>query len=279
MSLSLQAIQSEERLLAVYSFMDALPFPYDYRPKYPLWRTSLLEDTDGAGVPLFQSTTLVGAYDQGRLLGFSQYGFADPRQGGYPVLRLLYFDPACPDAGEALLHAALEALSGHGRIYAFFHYFGMSCYGRHGKLSCRFDHVHRLLLDNGFAIEHENLFYSSLLERAPEPPSSLSLCWEPLSLGRERRGVFFLNGREIGDCEVHFLQDAPVAYLRWIGMQKGLQHQGLGTRCMQTLRHDLFAKGIRRLDTDTALQNLPAQGFYAKTAFSAPTLTRSYLIP
>lgn len=63
-----------------------------------------------------------------------------------------------------LLNEALKAISDTSeRIYAFFHYFGMSCYARHGKLFEGFGHIHDLMRQNVFSIEHENVFYASFL--------------------------------------------------------------------------------------------------------------------
>lgn len=45
---------------------------------------------------------------------------------------------------------------------------------------------------------------------------------------------------------------------------------------MQALKGCLFAKGIRRFDTDTALSNLAAQHYYEKKHFTREGITRSY---
>ncbi len=51
----------------------------------------------------------------------------------------------------------------HRQIYAFLHYFDISCYAHHSKSFEKFEHIHNLLAENSFTIEHENMFYSSKL--------------------------------------------------------------------------------------------------------------------
>ena len=78
--------------------------------------------------------------------------------------------PGCEPAGSQLLAHVHAAFAGcNERVCAFFHYFGMSCYARHGKLFEGFAPVHRLLLDSGFTVEHENVYYSSALTACEVP--------------------------------------------------------------------------------------------------------------
>lgn len=67
-----------------------------------------------------------------------------------------------------------------------------------------------------------------------------------------------------------------IAYLRWIYIDGSCQHRGYGSRVMRALLAQLYAMGIRRFDTDTALDNLAAQGCYEKTGFRREGITRSY---
>ena len=45
---------------------------------------------------------------------------------------------------------------------------------------------------------------------------------------------------------------------------------------MEALFRDLYTRGIRRFDTDTACDNTIAQRFYVKTSFQNRGITRSY---
>ena len=183
--------------------------------------------------------------------------------------------PGCEPAGRQLLAHVHAAFAGcNERVYAFFHYFGMSCYARHGKLFEGFAPVHRLLLDSGFTVEHENVYYSSTLTACEAP--AVALHWQNRSPGSQQACDFLLDGRMVGGCELHFLPDTAIAYLRWIYVNEELRGQRIGTACMAALRHDLYQRGVRRFDTDTARNNLVAQHYYEKNGFTCEGLTRSY---
>ena len=47
----------------------------------------------------------------------------------------------------------------------FFHFFGMSCFARQGKLHSSHYHVEKLLREYGFNIEHENVYYTKCLNQ------------------------------------------------------------------------------------------------------------------
>lgn len=144
----------------IYDYMVNLSFPYHYEVNFDTWEKSYLYDIDGNGRILFSDLTTLGAYLEGKLIGFIQYGktaIGFDNHGeisdtvSYPVIRNFYFSEAQRGAGTMLLNEAVKALSDTSdRIYGFFHYFGMSCYARHGKLFERFAAVHDLLIQNGF---------------------------------------------------------------------------------------------------------------------------------
>ena len=105
----------------------------------------------------------------------------------YPVIRNFYFPDEQKEVGIMLLSETVNALLDNSdRVYAFFHYFGMFCYARHGKLFEGFGMIHDLLMQNGFAIEHENVYYSSTLDS--EKNTDINLKWkcEPAVKGRCR---------------------------------------------------------------------------------------------
>lgn len=191
------------------------------------------------------------------------------------MIRQLYFDRGREEAGRLLLRQARRAFAGEEKVYAFFHYFGMSCYARHGKLYEGFDHIHRALLEAGFGVEHENVFYSSALSGADDSPAALR--WHGMTAGRQRYCDFLLDGKIVGGCEAHFLEDGRTVYLRWIFIEDSLCGQGVGTKCMAALKADLYKQSAVRLDTDTAMTNTAAQRFYEKTGFVGQGVTRSYV--
>ena len=51
---------------------------------------------------------------------------------------------------------------------------------------------------------------------------------------------------------------------------------GIGTKVMYALFQTLYDMGIRRFDTDTALDNIAAQKYYEKCGFRNEGITRSY---
>ena len=206
----------------IFVYMERFPFPYRYRVGPAMWEKSWLHDVDGDGRPLFRSLISTGAYLHDRLVGFIQYGctaFGFDDRGeitdrvSYPVIRSFYFDEGQPEAGTALLQEALGVFSETpGRIFAFFHYFGMSCWARHGKLFERYGYIHDLLTRSGFAVEHENVFYSSVLGGAAD--SAIQLRWHKMTSGGQRYCDFVCENVIAGGCEVHFLEQEDAAYLR-----------------------------------------------------------------
>lgn len=261
--------------------------PHHFPMDLETWCNSMESDIDNDGRKLFLDLmTDVTWDDSGTLTGIIQYGttaFGFDESGEisteihYPVIRTLSFLPNSPEDGEKLLHRAMDYFDGDaGRIYGFFHYFGMTACARHGKLHEEQKHIESLLLRNGFEIEHENVYYARELTQQDSPSNPIDLRWDEENAGGCRGFAASVDGQEVGWGQVHFLPQKNIAYLRWIYIDEKRQHQGLGTRIMQTLFQNLFQTGIRRFDTDTALNNSAAQGYYEKTGFSRKGITRSY---
>lgn len=277
-------IRNPFNLEQVYRYQLELQVPYFYQVSFENWKESFENDMDGEGRPLFRKLYTKVAYDENTLIGFIQYGYTAlgfDNQGdisiemSYPVIRSLYFNEGRKDAGTLLLQAALQELGDAQTIYAFFHYFGMSCFARHGKLYERLPWIQELLYQFGFEIEHENVYYS--IELGCEKESKVQLIAHDLTMGSQQSFDFILKNRQIGGCEVHYPNDIT-AYLRWIYVNDTLQNQGLGTQCMEALTQWLWNRGFVRLDTDTALTNLGAQHYYEKNGFTRMGITRSFLL-
>ena len=258
--------------------------PYHFPVDLETWKQSWEQDTDSDGrVPFSQLHTETETDDSGRITGLILYGttaFGFDASGEishnvhYNVIRDLCFDNS--ETGARLLKAAISRFPAGERVYAFFHYFGMSSCARHGKLHERNPHVHRLLTDSGFLVEHENVYYTRDLSAQEVPNSPVSLRWGELSPGDCREFAAILQGQEVCWGQVHFLPQKETAYLRWIYVDEKRQHTGVGTAVMNALFSDLSSMGIIRFDTDTALGNLAAQHFYEKTGFENKGITRSY---
>lgn len=275
-------ITEVDRLEWIYHYQLGFRVPYFSSEDFNTWKKSFLDDMDGEGRLLFKELFVKAAYDENELVGFFQYGktaFGFDHQGEissdvtYCVIRNFYFNKDKPDAGDRLMKETMDFFGTTDKIYAFFHYFGMSCFARHGKLYEAHCHIEAMLKDYGFQVEHENVYYSSVLEGNDQ--SEVTLTPHGLTKGEQQYINFILSGTQIGGCELHYL-DAMTAYLRWIYVNDTITGQGIGSKCMKALKHWLYQKGITRFDTDTAYPNLIAQRYYEKNGFAREGITRSY---
>lgn len=262
--------------------------PYHFHMLEEHWYSSMCEDVDSDGRQLFDHLTAhysrTAPNKQGQLNGAIIYGktaFGFDESGEhssnihYNVIRDISFSPDEPEIGQKLLDQAVNDLGNNERIYAFFHYFGMSACARHGKLHESQTHVHDLLLQNGFTVEHENVYYARVLSPSA-PESDISLVWKEMNAGSCREFAASIGGQEVCWGQVHFLPQGDIAYLRWIFTAENRQHQGIGTKVMSALFSALYSMGIHRFDTDTALDNIAAQRYYEKCGFINKGVTRSY---
>lgn len=252
--------------------------PYHFDMDQDTWNRSMYYDTDSDGRKLFsvleEAVTDSGYIQYGiTAFGFDDHGALTP-EVSHRVIRSISYEN--PQEGQHLLDLAMGSLGRNERIHAYFHYFGMSACGRHGKLHEQDDHIHQLLLSNGFMVEHENVYYARTLTKQDLLCDSVSIAWKPLTNGGCRDFAILLKGEEVGWGQVHFLPQRDIAYLRWICIAEHLRHQGIGTNGLQALFSDLYCRGIRRFDTDTARNNTIAQRFYEKTGFVNKGITRSY---
>ncbi len=266
----------------LYGYFKSVALPFCFDMDFAAWEKSMFDDNDGEGRRYFKWLKTVGAYQNGRLVGFSQYGisafgFSDSGEISdkisYSVIRALYFNEDCAEAGEMLLQAALKEF-GNQRVYSFFHYFGMTVCGRHGKLPEKYTYIERLLKENGFSVEHENVYYSK--RQLTISDEKIELRPKEKTSGNQQALDFYIDGSRIGECELHFV-NSHEAYLRWIGIDGSRTNCGLGAKAMKALCSWLCGMGYDRLDTDTAVNNHRARHFYEKTGFECLGVTRSYL--
>ena len=268
----------------IYDFQMSFNTPYFFKVEFEDWKKSFTEDIDGEGRTLFRELYVKVVCDNGEFLGFVQYGktaFGFDDKGeisseiSYPVIRNFYFKEDRADAGELLLDDAMKDLGKGERVYAFFHYFGMSCFARHGKLFETNAHIDALLKEKGFVVEHENVYYSSHL--GDRKSTDVTIAAGELTNGNQQYIDFKIESNQVGGCEVHYLDDST-AYLRWIYVNGDMVGKGIGSKCMDALKSFLYERGIVRFDTDTALNNTVAQHYYEKNDFIREGITRSYYI-
>ena len=275
-------IKDNIELTDIYKFHMDFDTPYFFDTDYEKWKQSFEADIDGEGRVLFKELKTKAVYDEETILGFVQYGITNfgfdnngeiSSEVSYPVIRNLYFVKDRKDAGELLLNEAVNSLKAEETIYAFFHYFGMSCFARHGKLFEKNNHIDALLKENGFEVEHENVYYSSVLKG--NDSSEVVIAAGDLTKGNQQYIDFKINGSQVGGCEVHYLDETKV-YLRWIYVNGDIVGKGIGSQCMNALKLYLYENGVKRFDTDTALNNTVAQHYYEKNDFCKEGITRSY---
>ncbi len=271
-----------KNLEKIYDYQMSFYAPYFFSTDFDAWKKSFVDDVDGEGRVLFKELYVKAAYDEEELVGFIQYGktaFGFDNKGeispdvSYYVIRNLYFNKNRADAGNLLLKEALDVFGKSDKVYAFFHYFGMSCFARHGKLFEKHAYVETLIKNNGFETEHENVYYSAIIKGDEE--SEVKITPHSLTKGNQQYIDFMLSNNQVGGCEVHFI-DEKTTYLRWIYVNENITGKGIGTKCMNALKQWLYQKGVTRFDTDTALSNLIAQHYYEKNNFICEGVTRSY---
>lgn len=271
-----------DNLEPVYDYHMRFHSPHFFMQPFAVWKESFVSDVDGEGRVLFKKLVAKAAYDDDKMVGFIQFGnsaFGFDEQGNissdvsYPIIRNFYFDKTRADAGKLLLGEVLDAFGSLDRVYAFFHYFGMSCFARHGKLFEQHRHIDELLKQTGFEIEHENVYYSAILDG--KEASEIKVTPHDLTKGLQQYIEFQISDDQIGGCEVHYVSE-EIAYLRWIYVNSDITGRGIGTKCMYALKQWLYQKGFNRLDTDTAFSNHVAQHYYEKTGFAREGITRSY---
>lgn len=270
-------------LQQVYKYQTDLQAPCFFPVDFESWKESFENDVDGEGRRLFRELHGKAVYEEQTLIGFIQYGytaFGFDDKGeismdvSYPVIRSLFFDEGRVDAGKLLLQEALQAFTSKQKVYAFFHYFGMSCFAWHGKLFEKYGWIQALLYKNGFETEHENVYYSAKIMETES--SEIEVGTHPLTKGNQQSLDFIRSGRLIGGCKIHYLNTAGIAYLRWIYINEDVQNRGIGSKCMAMLKQWLHERGIQQLDTDTALTNSRAQHYYEKNGFIREGITRSF---
>ncbi|MEE1154176.1 MAG: hypothetical protein UH241_03370 [Acutalibacteraceae bacterium] len=96
-----------------------------------------------------------------------------------------------------LLNEAMKSLKTEKLVYEFFHYFGMNCFARHGKLFEKHTHIEYLLKENGFEIEHENVYYSSAIKG--NESSEVVITANNLTKGNQQYIEFKIDDNHIGD--------------------------------------------------------------------------------
>lgn len=284
-----------DRLPALYGFWQAIgdSVAFFYQVDFATWRACLLDFHHGyEGLRLTAETArFILAIEGQQIVGLVQFGqpsFSWDDNGGriespnIGVIRHFYFRPDQPAAFQALLQSAVDQLAGVEHLHAFFQAHGMSCNAWHGKLHPAHKHVEQLLLEHGFVVEQENPFYSLDLTATVPDEGNLTIT---LTADKETSQHFaaWMNGTQVGTAILHPMgrltggYERDVVYMRWIGIDREIRGQGLGSRFLAQLNRYYREQGYRYLHLDTASTNLGAQRFYEKHGFTYRGSTRSYV--
>lgn len=269
--------------------------PYFYRTTYKLFIKSLFDDTY-EGMTIFRINNVFVVQEAGQVKGFIQYGIPTfhfteagkiTKDINIGVIRNLYYEETRIDIGRALLDLSLNFFKENNikDIYAFYHAMGMSCNGNHGKLHEKFNYIGKLLCEEGFEIEHENIYYiCDMKEKKLEYPNNSDIRVSELKDNRQKFILYDRDNKVLGSAEIKYIDnltgssEKDIIYLVWIGIDKKVKGKGLGTEFLNHIIQYCLKKGYRYLHTDTALNNKTAQKFYIRNGFIDNGITRSYLM-
>lgn len=261
--------------------------PYWFDADHETWRESFCEDTDYDGEEMFSELFTYAAKADGEIAGFIQFGISryiygtdgekdHTVKGG--IIRQLYFDKG-QDCGEGLISIAEKYFSENNiqRKFAFFHAFGMTCNAGHGKLFCGLPHIEKILLENNFVREHENVYYKRDLDGSiVQANDNITINYAAVNPKGLCEFSISSQGKYVGAGALVFLPQGGICYLKWIYIEDSEQRKGYASAALNRIFSDMYKNGIRRIDTDTADGNLIAQMLYLKTGFADMGRTRSY---
>lgn len=256
--------QSNELLLYNYIVSIGETIPFCYPVSFENWQKSMFADCDYDGKILFSDLKTYIIMKEMEIKGFIQFGLTNFIFGengkdyskSYAVVRNVYYEHET-DA-YVLMNKEISYFYdlGYTKPYAFFHFFGMSCYARQGKLFQSNFFIEKVLNKYGFIKEHENVFYSKILNKAE--------CCDVLDILLKSDDnmdsvSFIIDGKEIGGCELNILVNSDICFLKRIYIDNQFANQGLGSKCMNKLFFELEKREIKRIDTDTADNNFIAK--------------------
>jgi ribosomal protein S18 acetylase RimI-like enzyme len=258
--------------------------PFYFPVNFDLWHKCMFNDCTDDGKPLFDELETYLYYENDTVKGFIQFGvssFTFNENGmdfssHYAIIRNMHYSQDSKNPNE-MIEKAFEYFNGKNmkEIDAFFHYFGMSCYARHGKLHESAFYIEKLLYSYSFIKEHENVYFSKDLSNFSYVDDSEIACQIQNMESNKQKIIFFINNDQIGYCEISFLENS-ICYLHYLEINKELRSKGIGTRCMNNLFSLLVKKNIQKVDLDTIDTNTRAQTFYVKIGFINKGITRSY---
>ena len=281
-------IVTDLRLIYEYWCKVKSSVPYWFDTDIDLWKKSFSEDTDHDGEKMFSELITCAAFYNGAVVGFVQFGIScyifsqngeKDRSAKGGIIRQLFYDRE-HSCGDGLISIAEKYLCEMGaeKLYAFFHAFGMTCCAGHGKLYCGLPYIEQALHRYGYVKEHENVYYKRLLTEEEYPLNKdIEVRYSDVNVKGLCEFSVFCEDRYVGAGALVYLPQGEVCYLKWIYIEGSEQGRGYATNALNRIFADLYQKGIKRIDTDTADGNLIAQKLYTRAGFEDMGRTRSYL--
>lgn len=288
MNYSYKKLSDCEKLFEFYNSTKG-EIPYWFDVDYDVWYQSMFQDTDYESTEFFHELNIYVAYEDSNMVGFIQFGIPNYiyKQNGEKsfdvkagIIRNLYFDVENAECGFELVKLAEHYFDENSveKKFAFFHAFGMTCNAGHGKLYCSLRHIEEALKAFGYQKEHENVYYKRLLtEDVLDIEDDMEIRYSEVNEKGLCGFSVFVDNTQVGAGEIVYLPQETIAYLKWIYIKKEFQQKGYASKSLKTLFANLYQKGIRRFDTDTADGNVIAQKLYEKNGFENMGRTRSYL--
>jgi ribosomal protein S18 acetylase RimI-like enzyme len=140
------------------------------------------------------------------------------------------------------------------------------------------------LIDKGFEIEHENLYYILDLNDVQTENGSDFLVKKSNGNRSIHDYKIFDGDKNIGGLQIRYIDElsggetTDVVYLTWIWIGKESRRQGWARKSIMELSTELQTRGYRYFHTDTAHDNLAAQQMYESLGFVCMGKTRSFVI-
>lgn len=275
------------RLIYDYSQKVVTGIPYMFDADYETWLESYNNDVDYESEKMFRELITYAAFSENEIVGFIQFGIPEyiclgdekNREEKYGIIRNLYFDIEC-GCEDGLISIAEDYFRERDikTVFAFYHALGMTCFAGHGKLHLSMNYIDDSLKANGFAVEHENVYFGRLLsENDLENHKSVQVVFSETNPRGKRGFKIAVGGKAVGEGELIYLPQGGICYLKWIYVYEEFRCGGYASAALCVLFEELYRSGIRRFDTDTADVNEIACKLYKKAGFTDMGRTRSYV--
>lgn len=251
--------------------------------------TSALLDDRKYGERVFNYLESYVVEENNHVLGFIQFGkphiYWDTKgqkcyNPNIGVIRNIYFNEDRIDVGKILIDKAEDFFNNNSfdNCFAFNHALGLSCNAYHGKLHDSKKYIADLLLEYGYKIEHENVYYTIDLNTIGQVERDENIKIIKSGVNEHSNEVidFIYKNEKIGESVILYLDNIKTVYMNIIWIDESYSNKGLGSKFIKLICNDLWFNGYKSLHLDTAKNNLGAQRFYERNGFTNKGITRSY---